>query len=75
MKKLQTRWSEIVIAIAILAIMYFAVVSFIFSYRNPLSNRTAIFRDFHEVMTFQKVDVYQIKNHSCFLGDNELEGV
>ena len=52
---------EILICILTIISIYLGIVSFIFSYRNPLANRASIFRDFNSVMTFEKLDKYQPK--------------
>lgn len=45
--------------IFIFPIGYLAVACAVFEWQNPKANRMFLFRDFHEVLTFQKLDTYQ----------------
>jgi len=52
----------ILMSVTLVAMIFFSVVITAFEYRNPLSNKMALFRNFKEVVTFQKMDCYQIKD-------------
>ena len=41
------------------AVAYLMLANAVFSWRNPLANQMSVYRDFANVVTWQKVEKYQ----------------
>ena len=50
---------SIILIIINLAVIYFTISSLVFLWRNPHANQMQIYREFPNVITFQKMEVYQ----------------
>lgn len=54
------RWLRcLVMAFVVIALLYPSIAFAVFQWRNPLSNDMSFFRDFVEVITWQKLPEYQ----------------
>lgn len=51
--------SKNIVAIIVLFIGYYTFASFVFMYRNPLSNSMCMIRDISYIIRFEKVPYYQ----------------
>lgn len=55
-------WLPVVALCVVLPLnLYLGIASAVFRWRNPTANRMTVIREFRSVLTFQKLDVYQVK--------------
>ena len=58
-KQKESIWVNIFGVSFCIAVLYVVIACAVFEFRNPLANRMAVFRDFTDVMQFNKLDKYQ----------------